>query len=288
MIQYGIVEIDGFSLAYRIEGEGIPVLVVGSTAYYPQLFSQDIRKELKLIFIDHKGHVKPPQTMTAADYTLDRVVTDIETIRKELHLEHFIILGHSGNAFLALEYAMKYPDHVQKVILLNSAPSNSPVRQEQSMTNFFENASPKRKQKFETDMALLPNDIEREPERRFAHMCIRMGAQSFYDYTFNATPMWDGVYTSMPVIDYLWGEAFAQLDMRKTLPLINKPVFLGLGKYDYLVGPYSLWDGIEEKCPHVTKVIFEQSGHNPMFEEADQFDHHLISWIKNYKTNSIK
>lgn len=275
----GIIEVDGFELAYSIEGKGTPVLVVGSKVYYPQLFSKQIRKEWKLIFIDHRGHVEPPRELKPEDYSLDRILEDIEVMREKLCLEDFVILGHSGNAFLALEYAKKYPSYVRKVVLLNSAPTNSRERQEQSIDFFNQTASPERKKKFEKDIVLLANDIEKEPERRFAHMCIRMGAHSFYDYTFDATPMWNGVYTSMPIIDYLWGEVFGELNMIQSLANVEKPVFLGLGKYDYLVGPSSLWDSIDEKLPNVTKVIFERSGHNPMLEEADLFDSHLIKWI---------
>ncbi|SHF22257.1 proline iminopeptidase [Seinonella peptonophila] len=279
MDKKGIINIDGFELAYRIEGKGTPVLVVGSAVYYPQLFSKEIRKELKLIFIDHRGHVIPPRKLKSEDYTLDRILEDIETIRETLHLENFIILGHSGNAFLAFEYAIKYPTHVRKVILLNTAPTNSQERQAQSIAFFNETASPERKKKFEKDISFLANDIKKEPERRFAHMCIRMGAHSFYDYTFDAAYMWNGVYTSMQVIDYLWGKAFAQLNIKQSLTHLDKPVFLGVGKYDYLVGPFSLWDSIEEKFTNVRKVIFGHSGHNPMFEEPNSFNTHLIKWI---------
>ncbi|WP_044640635.1 alpha/beta fold hydrolase [Risungbinella massiliensis] len=276
----GIVELDGFKLAYSIEGNGEPVLVVGSKVYYPQLFSKQLRKQLKLIFIDHKGHVKPSRDLKPEDYTLDRILEDIEMMREKLCLEDFVILGHSGNAFLALEYAKKYPSYVRKVVLLNSAPTNSQERQEQSISFFNQTASPERKSKFEKDIALLANDMEKEPEKRFAHMCIRMGAHSFYDSTLDATPMWNGVYTNMPVIDYLWGEVFGKLNMIESLTNFEKPVFLGLGKYDYLVGPSSLWDSIEGKLSNVTKVIFERSGHNPMLEEPDLFDSHLIKWIQ--------
>lgn len=275
----GVIVIDGFALGYRIEGEGIPVMVVGSEVYYPRLFSQAIKKKLKLIFIDHRGFVQPPRQLKPEDYTLDRVVDDLETIRETLNLSDFVILGHSGHAFIASEYAKKYPKHVRKVVLLNSAPSNSNERQQQSFAYFNETASPKRKEKFERDIALLASDIEKEPDRRFAHLLIRMGAHSFYDFTFDATAMWGGVYTNMQIIDYLWGEAFAQLDLIKGLSDLDKPVFLGLGQYDYLVAPASLWDSIEDQCPHVTKVVFERSGHNPMFEEPDTFDTLLTNWI---------
>lgn len=275
----GVITIDGFSLAYRIEGEGTPVLVVGSEIYYPRLFSQEIKKKLKLIFIDHRGFVKGPGQLQPADYTLDRIIDDMECIRESLDLRDFVILGHSGHAFMALGYAKKYPAHVQKVVLLNSAPTNSSERQQQSFAYFNETATPERKRKFETDMALLASDIEREPDRRFAHLLIRMGAQSFYDYTVDATSMWDGVYTNMPIIDYLWGEAFGQLNMLEDVAQLDKPLFIGLGAYDYLVAPPSLWDSVDDTIPHIKKVVFEQSGHNPMMEEPETFDSTLINWI---------
>jgi proline iminopeptidase len=276
----GVISIDGFELAYQIEGEGVPVLVVGSKIYYPRLFSKKIKQALKLIFIDHKGFAKSTtQSFKPEDYRLERILDDIEKMRETLQIEDVVILGHSGHAFLAMEYAKKYPANVRKVVLLNSAPTNSPERQAQSMAFFEETASPDRKRKFEEDIALLAGDIEKEPERRFAHMCIRMGAHSFFDYTIDATPMWEGVCTNMPIIDYLWGEAFARLNMIETLAAFDKPVFVGLGRFDYLVGPVSLWDSVDEGFANVKKVVFEQSGHYPMFEEPTTFDATLVNWI---------
>lgn len=278
-MHHGIINVDGFQLRYRTEGTGTPILVVGSAVYYPQLFSEEIKEKFKFIFIDHRGHVRPPGELKPTDYTLDRILRDIERIRETLQLEGFFILGHSGNAFLALAYAIKYPTHVRKVILLNTAPTNSQARQEQSIAFFNQTASSERKRYFEEEIALLAEDIAQEPERRFAHMCIRMGAHSFYDYRFDAAYMWDGVVTSMQVIDHLWGEVFAELDMREMLTRCEQPVFLGLGEYDYLVGPSTLWDQIEEKCNHVTKMLFKHSGHNLMFEEPHSFDQQIIKWM---------
>ncbi|MFT9847060.1 alpha/beta fold hydrolase [Aneurinibacillus sp. REN35] len=279
MKDHGSITRDGFTLAYQIEGQGKPMLVVGSAMYYPRLFSEELRNHMQLIFIDHKGHVQSPPEAKPADYTLDRILDDIEAIREALAIEDFVMAGHSGNAFLAFEYARKYPEHVQKVALFNTAPTNSQERQKQSIAFFDQTASPERKKTFEQDIALLAGDIEKDPKRRFAHMCIRMGAHSFYDYTFDAASLWEGVYTNMPVIDYLWGDAFGQCNMIQSLSDINKPVFIALGRYDYLIGPASLWDSIDESYEHVRKIVFEHSGHNPMLEEAAAFDSRLIAWI---------
>lgn len=279
MNNYQSILNEGFDLKYCVKGQGKPILVVGSSVYYPRLFSEHLYKHFRFIFLDHRGFVKPPRALKKEDYTLDKIVEDIEVARQLLKLKDFIILGHSGHAFMALAYAEKYPQYVQKVILLNSAPTNSQERQQQSFSFFNETASAERTKQFEHDIAFLQNDIHNDPERRFVHMCIRMGAHSFYDYTFDATYMWDGVYTNMEVIDYLWGVAFAERNLIQSMAHLDKPILLGLGKYDYLVAPVSLWDVIDDSFENVKKLIFEKSGHNPMFEEPDVFDKELINWV---------
>ena len=55
----GFVDIGPFRLCYRIEGTGVPIMNIGSTIQYPPTFSQQLRKQLKFIFVDHKGFVIP-------------------------------------------------------------------------------------------------------------------------------------------------------------------------------------------------------------------------------------
>ena len=278
MLERGTITIEGYELTYRIEGNGIPVLVIGSEAFYPPLFSPSIRDRLKLIHINHRGFSRTPRSGTTP-ITLDVIISDIETIREVLQLKQFILVGHSGHAFMAAAYALKYPKRVRKLVLLNTAPTNSSERIAESAAAFEQYAEPERKQQYEQDMARLPVDIENDPDRRFAHTCIRMAAQSFYDYTYNASPLWEQLYTNMPILDYLWGEAFGQVNLLDQLNALEMPTLLGLGRHDYLVGPVSLWDEIEAKKPLLKKVIFEQSGHYPMLEEPELFNQEFLNWI---------
>ncbi|WP_342439900.1 alpha/beta hydrolase [Paenibacillus sp. FSL L8-0436] len=274
-----VISNDGVKLNYVVQGTGPKILVIGSSVYYPQLFSAELFAQFQFIFLDHRGFASPSAALKPEQYRLDRVLDDLELARQQLGLSDVVIMGHSGHAFMALAYARKYPEQVHKVILLNSAPSNSRERQSQSAAFFNETASLERKTGFEQDMALLEGDIRLDPERRFVHMCIRMGAQSFYDYSFDAAYMWEQVQTNMPVMDYLWGEVFAGMNLLQMLKDVSMPVFIGLGRYDYLVGPVSLWETIDETYPHVKKVIFEHSGHNPMFEQPELFNQILIEWM---------
>lgn len=272
-----------FKLNYRIYGEGIPVLVIGSSLYYPRLFSKKLLSLYQFIFLDHKGFGIPIDggEMVKADYSLETVVEDMEKGREKLGIDTFILLGHSGHAFMAMEYASKFPQRVRKLALLNTAPTNSAERQDKSIACFEQGASPERKRAFRTDFSKLGEDIKKDPANRFKYMNIRMRAHSFYDFTFDPECLWEGVQTNMDVIDYLWGETFAGMNLLESLKTIEKPVFLGLGKYDYLVSPNSLWDEVDHGYPHILKIIFERSGHNPMFEEQELFDKKFIDWVGN-------
>ena len=272
-----------FKLNYRIFGEGTPILVIGSSKYYPRLFSKRLLSIYQFIFLDHKGFAKlldEEGKLEQADFTLESIVEDIEKVRAKLELERCILVGHSGHAFMAMEYAKKYPEHVTKLALLNTAPSNSEERQGESINYFHQTASPERKKAFESDLSQLEGDFTKEPAKRFVHLNIRMRAQSFYDFNFDPVYLWQDVQTNMEVIDYLWGEAFARVNLIDSIKELGIPIFLGLGQYDYLVSPVSLWDVIDDRYPHVRKVIFPYSGHNPMFEEPELFDQEFRNWIE--------
>lgn len=51
------------------------------------------------------------------DYTIARMVDDLEAVRKEIGAEKMILIGHSWGSTLAVKYMATYPGHVAKVIL---------------------------------------------------------------------------------------------------------------------------------------------------------------------------
>lgn len=86
----------------------------------------------------------------------------------------------------------------------------------------------------------------------------------------------------MPMFDYLYGVALRDLDIRKGLSTFEKPVFLALGRYDFIVAPSSSWDPIRQSFHDLTVRIFERSGHSPQYEESPLFDAELLGWISNH------
>lgn len=270
---------DGFEIHFFQKGNinESPILVIGSSKYYPKLFNNDIYKKLNLIYVDHRGFLKPQKHN---NFSLEDIVSDIEAVRKYYKIKKFYLLGHSGHGFMAMSYAQKYPNHVKGLILSNLAPTNTEERQQNSIKYFEKYADEDRKAYFNNEIKKLSSDIEKDPSNRFSHMNIRMQAQSFFDFKFDGSYLWKDVFNNLEALDYLWGKSFAKFDTNEFFKSFNKPILLLLSDYDFLVAPTNLWDPIILNT-NVQLFKFQKSGHNPMLEEPIKYFELLSNFTKN-------
>src|SRR5262245_4804070 len=118
----GMVTAGPFRLPYVIEGQGRPAIVIGSARYYQRAFSRDLRRHLRVTFMDHRGFAPSPGPVDLSEFTLEKLVDDVETLRQQLGLERVVVIGHSGHAYMALEYAKKYPGNTSHVVMIGIAP----------------------------------------------------------------------------------------------------------------------------------------------------------------------
>ena len=279
-MQTGTINRDGYALCFQIEGEGIPALVIGSSYFYPKTFSENLRKTFQFTFLDHRGFAK---TDSETICELKDIVDDIEYCRKKLQLGQITIIGHSGHGYMALEYAKSYPDSVNRVILIGMGTNHSAEGHQAAEQAFADSVCPNRKKHLQKKLEKLPQELSEHPEKKFITFCLSNGARSWYDYTYDATFLWENVHTNNAVMDHLWGEVFRDIDVTKDLEKLDKPVFLALGRYDYLVSPPHMWNSIRHKFQDITLRIFERSGHTPQLEEPELFDQELIHWLEHKK-----
>lgn len=275
----GHLAYDGFDFGYCLDGEGKPLLIVGSSIYYPRTFSADLRRHRRLCFIDHRGFARCRRAVAASDGDLATVVEDIERLRLHLGLGKVDVLGHSGHGYIALAYAAAHPEAVEHVVVVATGPSHAAEHMSALEDRWQAVAEPERHRRFEADIASLAGDIAAEPERRFVHMCLRMGARSWFDPAYDARPLWAGVATHMTVFDRLWGETFRDIDTSALLGTITAPILLALGRHDYLVAPAETWERYRPLARDLTTQLFEQSAHTPQLEESALFDAALRAFL---------
>ena len=274
-----------FNLKYTIEGSGKPAIVIGFTKFYSRVFSKNLRSHLRMVFMDHRGSVASPGPVDKVEeYKLSRLVDDIELLRAELDLEPVIIIGHSGHSYLALEYAKKYPAKVSHVVMIGIAPDLGRTTAVASQQNWEKLATPERISALDENKLKIPDEqlSKLPPGEAVVQRYVRNGPLTWYDPHFDSTPLWEGEDVNGDMVNYVWGELFRDIDVTKGLESLDKPVFLALGRYDFVVAPPSSWEPILDRFHDVTVKVFEHSGHVPQYEEPELFDQQLLDWINSF------
>lgn len=272
-----VIERDGFKLQCRIEGSGPPALVIGSALYYPRSFSQNLRRHLQLVFMDWRGFAEGSSSRLA----FEDILEDIDQVRSALGLKKCIVIGHSAHGLLALEYAKKYPQHTTHVVMIGISPNLGPKYAEAAERNWQEAVWPERKEALAARLKEFPDEVlaKLPPAERFVAWNVRRSPQSWFDYHFDSAKLWEGVVPNMPLMDFLYGVVLRDLDISLGLEAFHKPVFLALGRFDYIIAPPCAWDPFRPKFHNLTVRVFERSGHSPHQEEAPLFDAELLRWI---------
>lgn len=131
----GMVYFQGYAnvregqLYYQTFGSGKPVIVLhGGPLDQNYLLSPmlELAKDHQLVFYDQRGFGKSLDVkLDEKTMTMSQFVEDLELLRHQLGFETVTLIGHSWGGLLALNYAITYPDNVNALILINSAPITS-------------------------------------------------------------------------------------------------------------------------------------------------------------------
>ena len=70
-------------------------------------------------YYDQLGSFYSDQPEDDALWTVSRFTDEVETVRKGLGLDRFILLGHSWGGMLTIEYALKYQQHLKAAVISN-------------------------------------------------------------------------------------------------------------------------------------------------------------------------
>lgn len=215
------------------------------------------------------------------EFELEKLVDDVEMLRQHLSLGRVVVIGHSGHAYMALEYGKKYPENTSHVVMIGIGPDLSPASAELAEKNYRALADSNRlAAEHDNTLALSDDELAKLPaDEAFVRGYIRNGARIWYNPRFDCTHLWDGVTVNMQIFGYVWGKVFASIDITKGLDQFDRPVFLALGRYDFIVAPPASWNALKPKFRNLTVRIFERSGHTPQLEEPQLFDEQLLGWI---------
>ncbi len=116
-------QLNGISLYYDEHGEGAPLLLVAglssdSQSWLPVI--EPLAAHYRLILPDNRmvGRTEPKTVETGIDIMAD----DVVALMDELGVDKAHIVGHSMGGAVSLDLAARYPERVEKLVILCSGP----------------------------------------------------------------------------------------------------------------------------------------------------------------------
>jgi proline iminopeptidase len=117
------------SLYARAIGSGQSIVVLhGGPDFDHAYFLPDLDRladTYRLIYYDQRARGKSAEHVRGEDVTLASDVDDLDKVRQHFRLDSTTLLGHSWGAVLAMEYALRHPTRVSRLILMNPAPASA-------------------------------------------------------------------------------------------------------------------------------------------------------------------
>lgn len=126
--------LNGVRLWYKVAGQPIPnsapvLFLHGGPGYNSYSFEKTIgvqpEARMQIIYLDQRGSGRSGEGLDH-NYSMDALVNDVEALRQFLNVPQLNLMGHSFGGTIALQYAARYPQSVQKLIVVDGA-SDFPV-----------------------------------------------------------------------------------------------------------------------------------------------------------------
>lgn len=119
------IQVNNVSLYYEIYGTGEPLMLVaglGSDSQSWQPVIKELSRHFLVIAPDNRGTGRTvPQDV---ETSIRQIADDCIALARHLGFSSFNLLGHSMGGFVALDLAARYPDAVDKLILVGTSASN--------------------------------------------------------------------------------------------------------------------------------------------------------------------
>ncbi len=113
------VEIENFKLYYEVKGQGEPLVLISGFASGAWLwFNQinDLAKYFQVITFDPRG-ISQSKLNENETVSIKEIADDVCEILDELRINKASVLGTSFGGFVAQEFALRYPERLNKLIL---------------------------------------------------------------------------------------------------------------------------------------------------------------------------
>ena len=271
-------EVNGIKICYEIAGEGEPLLLVHGfgakkenwIATFPEL-----SKHFKVIRFDNRGAGRSDRPK--GDYTMELFADDISSLMDFLDIKKANIIGWSLGGMIVQNFVLKYPEKVNKMILINSNHGFP----DESGPIVYKNMRLDEQKSKKVDHVKAWWDSTRTSY----HIKFRKEMEA------NPSKKWYGLWSAEErIAESIINPATAEdIEMQaaalKThntfnrLKTIQNPSLILAASHDRLT-PRSSMEEIHNQLPNSKFIVIDKAGHSSPLEKAPEVNQAIIDFLK--------
>jgi proline iminopeptidase len=267
---------DGTRLHIESAGEGAPTLFpcIASSLPYERSFGDELKKDHQFIFVEVRGTARSEGEKDVS--SLDRIVDDLEDLRRQLGLERVVSMSQSRNGLIAAAYAHKYPDSVLRTVTICTPVTLG--SEHVAVESYWDTVADETRKRLraENERTMEAEGVDHSTPEKIVRWFDLEGPRLWYEPTTTMTDWWEPSLINPAVLDQTVN-GWASFDMRETLLDSSVPALITFGKYDFHVPPTP---ELLEDIPGVRVEVFDRSGHFPYCEEEQEFVRRYRDWVE--------
>lgn len=242
-----MIKVGDIDVRYEITGEGPPlVMIMGFTANihaWPPELIEELGTTFRLFLFDNRGAGK--STAGQARFSMKQFAKDTAGLMDALGIERTHILGVSMGGMIAQQFALDFPEKVDRLVLLCTAPGGPHAKPPsplvfRKLIDF--RGTPEERARRSMDI-LFPEDFIRENPERIETMVENMTMEPI-----------------LPRNARRQMGAIVGFNAYDRLPSIRKETLVMCGEKDVLIPPKNS-RLIAERVPRARMVSYPNSGH---------------------------
>ncbi|MDK8183175.1 alpha/beta fold hydrolase [Paenibacillus sp. UMB4589-SE434] len=252
---------DRFHMEVKEQGAGVPIVLLhgycGSSDYWHSVVPL-LSERYHVITPDLRGHGKTQAPNGA--YTIEQMADDILQMADKLHLDRFILLGHSLGGYIALSFAQRFSERLLGFGLIHSTGYADSDEARQGRLKAVEDIQAHGIVPFIDQLIpslFNPNRLEQLEDE------VRLAKAIGYH-----TPPQGAIGAALAMRE--------REDRTAVMAATKLPLLLVAGRMDQKVRPERLFT---TEGSNVTQAVIETAGHMGMMETPEEVNEIVSSFV---------
>lgn len=266
-----LIDAPGARIYVEVTGasSGTPLLLINGGPGFDHVYLhlgdpvwKQIAQDRPVVFYDQRGNGRSPKLTADQTCTLADQINDLDAVVKHLGVDQVDLLGHSWGGYLAMAYAARHPEHLDKLIIVDSAAPKwadtlflfnevyPETVEKQNAVAFGRELGDKDARERDLDLYLTMLFYSGAKRQEF----MRAAKEFAVDFDINQRLDAD----------------LRRFDLNPELAKFDVPTLVMTGRFDMNVAPVVAYK-IHEAIPGSEFTVFEKSGHLPFFEQPEEF-----------------